>query len=86
MRSVTMTSAGPSRQVVGCDAGETVVVSLSNGAILEVSADVVQWVTLATSSGPVNIPANMGERVAVRFNLPVYPGNPVTLTIQTGVQ
>jgi len=82
MRNVTLTKAGPSREVTGFDSGATVSVSLAEGATLEASHDVINWTQVASISGNVALPSD-GEhsRVGVRFNLPTYPGHPVSVSV-----
>ena len=85
MLNVTLTKAGPSREVVGFDAGANVTVSLTDGAVLEASFDVVKWTQIASVSGTVTLPTREGlPRVGVRFNLPTYPGHPVSVSVAEG--
>lgn len=82
MRNVTLTRAGASREVVGFDAGATVMVSLADGAVLESSFDVVNWSQVASVSGDAVLPTADGHtRIGVRFNLPTYPGHPVSVSV-----
>jgi hypothetical protein len=81
MRNVTLTQAGPSLCCGAVDDGAVVSVVLADGAVLEISRNLRDWQTIASVSGDVTISTSDGGRGVLRFNLPVYPGHPVPVSV-----
>lgn len=81
MRNMTLTEAGPSLCCGAVDDGATVSVVLASGAVLEISRNLRDWQTVASTSGDVRIVTPDGKRAVMRFNLPTYPGHPVSVSV-----
>lgn len=84
MLNVTLTRAGPSLCVGGVENGAAASVTLADGAVLQVSRNLRDWQTVASTSGPVTISTPDGKRGVLRFNLPTYPGRPVNVSVEVG--
>ena len=80
MLNVTLTAQGPSLCVGGVDDGAPVTVSLSGGAVLEMSRNLRDWSVIATQSGAFSAVTPDGKRAVLRFNLPTYAA-PVSVSI-----
>lgn len=81
MRNITLTEAGPSLCCGGVEDGASLSVVLADGAVLEISRNLKDWQAIATESGDVTVSTPDGKRGVLRFNLPVYPGHPVSVSV-----
>ena len=81
MKNLELTEAGPSLCCGGVDDGATVSVVLADGAVLEISRNLRDWNRVASTSGDVRVVTADGKRAVMRFNLPTYPGHPVSVSV-----
>lgn len=81
MLNMTLTDAGPSLCCGSVDDGSTVSVVLADGAVLEISRNLRDWNHIASTSGDVRVVTPDGKRAVMRFNLPTYPGHPVSVSV-----